>query len=81
MVSDVADDDIRNLVDGATRFGVIVSAARVPTTRLNDVDFASNMAEAEISARDDGNGVRVVIDAPEVIHLRVRAYSGVQGKS
>lgn len=71
MISDVADKDIRNLADGATRLGVIVSAARVPETRLDDVDFASNMAEAEISAGDDGNGVRVVIDAPEVIHLRV----------
>jgi hypothetical protein len=57
VVKDVADDDIRDLANGATRLGIVVSAARVPAGILNDVDFTGNMAEAESSTGDDGNGV------------------------
>jgi len=39
------------------------------------MNFTNNVAEAESSARNDGNGVRVVVDAPEVIHLRVKIGS------
>ena len=46
VVSDIADYDIGHLVNGTTRFGVIVSAARVPAVRRNDVNLTSDMAEA-----------------------------------
>jgi len=80
VVNDVADNDIRDFPDGATRLGVFVSAARVPAIRLDDMDFTGNMAEAKSSTRDDGNGVGVVVDTPEVVHLGVRIQSGVQEK-
>lgn len=81
MVNDVADEDTRNLTYGATRLGVIVPATRVPAVFPNDVNFAGNMAEAEISTRDGGNGVRTVVYAPKVTHLCARGYSGTQEES
>ena len=76
MVSDIADYDIGYLVNGTTRFSVIVSAARVPAVRRNDVNLASDMAEAESSTRDNWNGIRIVVATPEVIHLRARDKPG-----
>ena len=72
MVNDIADHDTGHLVNGTTRFGVIVSATGVPAVRPNDVDLTSDMAEAESSTRDGGNGIRIVVNTPEVIHLCVR---------
>jgi len=72
VVNNVADDDNRDFPNGATKFGVFISTARVPAVRLDDMDFTGNMAEAKSSTRNDGNGVRVVVDTPEVVHLGVR---------
>jgi len=66
VINDVADN---NLPNGTTKAGVIASATRVIAVFPDNVDFAGNMAEAE--TRDDGNGVRVVVDTPEAIHLHV----------
>jgi hypothetical protein len=45
------------LTYGTTRLGAIASAARVPAVR-------------EASKRDDGDGVRVIVDTLGVIYLR-----------
>ena len=71
VVNDIADHDTWHLVNGAAKLSVVVSAARVPPVRPNDVDLTNDMAEAESSTRDGGNGIRVMVNAPEVIHLRV----------
>ena len=71
VVNDIADHDTWHLINGATRLNIVVSAARVPPVRPNDVDLTNDMAEAKSSTRNSGYGIRVVVDAPEVIHLRV----------
>jgi len=71
VVNDISDYDTGHPIDGATRLSVVVSAARVPAVSPNDMDLTGNMAEVESSTRDNGNGIRIVVDAPEVIHLRV----------
>jgi len=78
VVNDIADHDTGHPVNGTTRLGVIVSAARVPTVRRNDVDLTSDMAKAESSTRDNGNGIRIVVDTLEVIHLCARNKSVTQ---
>lgn len=37
-----------------------------------DVNFTGNMTEPHFSTGDNWNGVLCVVDAPEVVHLRVR---------
>lgn len=63
MINDIADN---NLPDGTTKPDVIATATRVPAVCPDNVDFAP-----EAKTRDDGNGVRVVADTPEVIRLHV----------
>jgi hypothetical protein len=67
VVRKVADEDVRHFADSATGLGAVVSAARVPLVLPKDVDFAGNVAEAQSSARNDGNGVLSVVDAPKVV--------------
>ena len=81
VVNDIANYNIGHLINRTTRLGVIVSAARVPAVRRNDVDLASDMAEAESPTRDNGNGIRIVVDTPEIIHLRGGDKSVTQGRN
>ena len=71
VVIDVAGENIRNFVNGTARLCVFISAARVPIILLDDVDFTGNVTETESSTGDDRNGVRMVVDAPEVAHLDI----------
>lgn len=72
MVNQAEGIEKRNMfADATTGPGVVISAARVPAVVRDNVDFSRNMAEAMQSGRNDGDGVVVMVDTDEAVHLYI----------
>lgn len=57
MVKRVAGKDVGYVSDDALSVGVVLTRAILPSVRVNDVDLAFGVSEAQEAAGEDGDGV------------------------
>jgi hypothetical protein len=71
VVTEVTDEDVRNITDAAFPVSVILARAHLPAAVVIDVDFSGWVPEAKGPSRDDRDGVPEVGDPDKPIQSAV----------
>jgi hypothetical protein len=71
VVTEVTNEDVRNITDAALPVGVILAGAHLPVAVIIDMGFPRWVLEAQGPSRDDRDGVLEVGDPDKPIQFAV----------